>query len=86
MTARWGTAVAVRKLRMRVRLTKKYAERIDGVDLRGRDVGEIVELPAEKASLLLAERWAIPERRERSEVTANRRRADDYTGEISEVT
>ena len=48
---------------MKVRLTKKYAERIDGVDLVGRDVGDMLDLPTEKARLLVAEEWAMPDRR-----------------------
>lgn len=62
-----------------MRLTKKYAENIDGVDLADRAVGEMLDLPAEKARLLLAETWATPDRRSeiRSSPPAPRRRADD---------
>lgn len=42
---------------MKVRLTKKYAERIDGVDLVGRDVGE---MPADAA--LFAALWRAAKR------------------------
>ena len=48
---------------MQVRLTRKLAREIDGVDLSNNDVGEIVELPAPEAQLLIAERWAVLERR-----------------------
>ena len=48
---------------MRVRLTRKLAEKIDGVDLSANKVGDVLELEAPEASLLLAEGWAIPERR-----------------------
>jgi hypothetical protein len=48
---------------MRVRLTKKYAENIDGVDLADHVVGEMLDLPQEEAQLLLAEKWALPDRR-----------------------
>jgi hypothetical protein len=41
---------------MQVRLTKKYAERIDGVDLADLVVGESFDLPEEKARLLVAEK------------------------------
>ena len=64
---------------MRVRLTKKHAERIDGVDLVGRRVGDVLDLPSPDATLLVAERWAMPERRSQSEETEHRRRADDHT-------
>jgi hypothetical protein len=43
---------------MRVRLTRKYAECIDGVDLSGRQVGEIMDIPNRDAALLVAEGWA----------------------------
>jgi hypothetical protein len=42
-----------------VRLTRKLAERIDGVDLAGFHVGDVLDLPPEEARLLLAEAWAI---------------------------
>ena len=48
---------------MRVVLTRKLAECVDGVELSGWRVGEVLELPDQEASLLLAERWAIPDRR-----------------------
>lgn len=58
---------------------KKYAERIDDVDLVDRDVGEILDLPPEKARLLVAEEWAMPDRRSASGSPPNteRRRAED---------
>jgi hypothetical protein len=43
-----------------VRLTHKYAEAIDGVDLSGRDVGDRLPLPPREARLLIAEGWAEP--------------------------
>lgn len=49
--------------RMLVRLTRKFAERIDDVDLTRNAVGNLIELPAEKARLLIAEGWAMEERR-----------------------
>ena len=48
---------------VRVRLTRKFAPEIDGVDLTKNDVGEIVDLPIAKAQLLIAEGWAAAERR-----------------------
>ena len=48
---------------MRVVLTRKLAERVDGIELSGWRVGDVLELPDQEASLLLAERWAIPDRR-----------------------
>ena len=49
-----------------VRLIRKYAEIIDGVDLSAYNVGDRVPAAAADAKLLLAEGWAVPvERRER---------------------
>ena len=46
---------------MKVRLTRKLAESIDGVDLGEWRVGDVFEVPASAARLLLAEGWAIIE-------------------------
>jgi hypothetical protein len=43
---------------MKVLLTKKLAECIDGVDLSDYQVGDVLDLPARQARLLLAEQWA----------------------------
>lgn len=42
---------------MRVRLTRKFAERIDGVDLSNFAVGDVIDLPEAKARSLVAEGW-----------------------------
>jgi hypothetical protein len=51
---------------MKVVLTKKLAECIDGVELNDARVGDVLDLPAPQARLLLAEEWAVPHRRARS--------------------
>ena len=64
---------------MRVRLTKKLAERLDGVDVSDREEGDVLDLPTRDARMLVQERWAIPERRDR--VASGQpygRRAEDY--------
>ena len=43
---------------MRVRLTVKLAEVVNGIDLSGYAEGDVLELPAAQARLLLAEKWA----------------------------
>ena len=63
---------------MKVRLMRKYAERIDGIDLRGREPGDLLDLSTSEAWLLVAEQWAIPERRERKEPILSDRRARNY--------
>lgn len=45
---------------MQVRLTKKLAEVIDGIDLSDRRVGDVMNLPMHDAEVLLAEGWASP--------------------------
>jgi hypothetical protein len=52
-----------------VRLTKKLAECIDGVELNDARVGDVLDLPAPQARLLLAEQWAVPHRRPRSKAS-----------------
>ena len=70
---------------MKVRLTKKYAERIDGVDLRGRNVGDLLDLSPPDAHVLCREAWATPERRRAPEPTNQRRRASDYPGSADRI-
>jgi hypothetical protein len=48
---------------MRVRLTRKFAEEIDGVDLRGHSVGDVLDVSPAEGRLLIAEEWAVVERR-----------------------
>jgi hypothetical protein len=43
-----------------VRITRKFADFIDGVDLSARRVGDVIHVPAQEAKLLLAEQWAVP--------------------------
>jgi hypothetical protein len=51
---------------MRVRLIRKLASRIDGIDLTGRSVGDVVDLPELDARVLVAEQWATTEERRSS--------------------
>lgn len=63
-----------------MRLTRKFAEEIDGVDLSENEVGTLIELPDRKARLLIAEGWAAHDRRlpfgGRRDVVAFRRSDD----------
>jgi len=43
-----------------VRLIRKLADEIDGVDLQHRQVGDMLYLPGHAARLLIAEGWAQP--------------------------
>ena len=70
---------------MKVRLTRKYANRIDDVDLSEHQVGDVLDLSVHDASLLVIEQWAIPERRaDRADDTGHRRRADDSGAESAQ--
>ena len=44
---------------VKVRLTRKFAEMIDGIDLSGVRAGDVLELTEEEARLLIAEGWAL---------------------------
>jgi hypothetical protein len=46
---------------MRIRLTRKLSQRLNGVDISRRHVGDVLDLPRRDAELLLAEGWAMPE-------------------------
>src|SRR4051812_28613081 len=43
---------------MHVRLTRKLAERVDGIDLAGHREGDVLDLGQREAELLIAEGWA----------------------------
>ena len=68
---------------MKVWLTRKYAERIDGVSLERYHVGDTLDLQPFEARLLIAEEWAEPERRKRARKTANRRRSIEAASQRS---
>jgi hypothetical protein len=43
---------------MHITLLRKLADIIDGIDLSGHVVGDVIDLPHEHADLLVAEGWA----------------------------
>jgi len=56
---------------VKVKLTKKFAEILNGVDLSRARSGDVLDIPPRDASLLLASEWALPveeEIRERNTV------------------
>jgi hypothetical protein len=65
---------------MKVLLTRKLAPRLDGVDLSSHEVGDVFDLPPEEARLVIAEAWAIPDRRigHHGHPQRLRRRTDDH--------
>jgi hypothetical protein len=64
---------------MKVRLTKKFAEEIDGIDLSRVEVGDLLLLPRRDALLLVREGWATPfiEPADHADDRPRRRRTDD---------
>jgi hypothetical protein len=49
---------------MRIRLTRKFALTLNGVDLSKIAVGEEIDLPERSANILIAEGWAEPLQRQ----------------------
>jgi hypothetical protein len=45
---------------MRVRLIRKLADVLDGIDVSGHAEGDVLNLPRRQAQLLIAELWAMP--------------------------
>jgi hypothetical protein len=45
---------------VRVKLTKKFAEMLNGVDLSRAQSGDVLDIPPRDAGLLLASEWALP--------------------------
>ena len=62
---------------MKVRLIRKFAEVIDGVDLSKAREGETLDLSARDANLLMAEGWAEQEWAEQEGGTPARDQAHD---------
>ncbi len=55
-----GGEVSKRSGGTRVRLLRKLADRLDGIDVSDYGEGDIIDLPRAEAQLLIAERWAQP--------------------------
>jgi hypothetical protein len=45
---------------MQVRLTRKLADRLDGVDVSAYNSGDVLDITRREAELLIAEGWAMP--------------------------
>jgi hypothetical protein len=56
-----GARNTERKNRPRVtlRLTKRFAEAIDGISLAGYRVGDVIDFPPDEARVLIASEWAV---------------------------
>jgi hypothetical protein len=53
----------MQSVHMKVVLTRKLADSMDGINVAGYAVGDVLDLTASEARLLVAEQWATPERR-----------------------
>jgi len=58
---------------MLVRLVRKLADSLDGIDVSGQREGDVLDLPAGRAALLIAEHWAVPVQERRKASTINER-------------
>jgi len=58
---------------LRIRLTRKLANALNGVDLRSMAVGDVVDLPEVLAAMLVDEGWAEVSRTERASSSDDRR-------------
>ena|SRR5437879_6130703 len=47
---------------MQIRLVRKLAESVDGVDLSDCHIGDVIDLPGPQADLVIAEGWAVARR------------------------
>ena len=45
-------------MKMRIRLARKLANYLDGIDVSHYRVGDLLDVPKREAELLIAERWA----------------------------
>ena len=66
---------------MKVVLTRKLADSMDGVNVAAYQVGDVLDLTVSEAQLLVAERWATPERRRHASTPTTERRRTNEEGE-----
>lgn len=55
---------------MRVRIVRKLADWVDGVDLSHCTAGDVIDLAERQARLMIAEQWAVYARREADRVAS----------------
>ena len=72
---------------MKVRLIRKLADYLDGVNVSRQHVGDLLDLRPEQARALVAEGWATPEERRRSAASApfgERRRVPSWSLDVAD--
>jgi hypothetical protein len=65
---------------MKIQLTRKLADSIDGVDLSRGKVGKVINVKRHDAQLLIAEGWGLPADSVGDRRADRRDRADDRPG------
>ena len=70
VAAKWAERVRVAK----VRLIKKFAAVMDGVDLSRANAGDEIELSSRDAQVLIAEGWAVPVKDAQRHIAADKER------------
>jgi len=63
---------------MRIRLTKKFANVLNGVDLTQARVGRLMTVPDRDGEMLIAEGWAVPHFRARTVPVSPAEAGDQY--------
>jgi hypothetical protein len=79
-SVRWNYATTQSDEVVSVRLLRKFAEHIDGVNLEKATVGDRLDLPSRDANILIAEGWAVHVDDERLERLLPRALAADASG------
>jgi hypothetical protein len=64
-------------MKMKIQLTRKLADSIDGVDLTHKKVGKVINEARHDAQLLIAEGWARPADSAGDRLSDRRDRASD---------
>jgi hypothetical protein len=60
---------------VKVVLLQKLADWMDGVDVSTCAVGDLLDVPEKNAAALIAEQWAVPDRRQKTRSPERERRA-----------
>jgi hypothetical protein len=69
---------------MKIRLTKRFAERIDGVDLSQVHTGDVLDVPPKEARILVNEGWADIVGSDEESDTSTRRIPDEFKSRTSD--
>jgi hypothetical protein len=65
---------------MKVRLIRKLANCLDGIDVKDHKVGDLLDLAPADGVILVAEGWAVPEHSDDDERRGMMKREDELIG------